>query len=105
MNATDLFAPHRDAWIATYGNKIATGPHIRLRAIPWVSNGQVTLWYPEFTRTINGRTLTVTVKPAIDGYSWNAASAHGPVRLGLPPVVESLDQVIAVIEHWAEVHS
>lgn len=25
------------------------------------------------------------------------------MRLALPPVVESLDQVIAAIEHWAEV--
>ena len=103
MNASDLFAPHRDAWISLYGNKIATGPNIKLRAIPWVSNGQVTHWYPECTRTIHGRTLTVAVKPAVDGFSWNAVTVHGPVRLGLPPVVESLDQVIAAIEHWAEV--
>lgn len=103
MNTTDIFAPHLEAWRNLYGNKIATGPRIRLRAIPWVNNGQVSLWYPEFTRTINGRTLTVTVKPAVDGFSWSTVIAHGPVRLGLPPVVESLDQVIAAIEHWAEV--
>lgn len=103
MNTTDIFAPHLEAWRNLYGNKIVTGPHIRLRAIPWVSNGQVTHWFPEFTRTINGRTLTVTVKPAVDGFSWSAVTVHGPVRLGLPPVVESLDQVIAAIEHWAEV--
>ena len=103
MNASDLFEPHKQAWIAMYGNKTAAGPHIRLRAIPWVSNGQVTHWFPEFTRTINGRTLTVHVKPAVDGFSWSAVTAQGPVRLGLPPVVESLDQVIAAIEHWAEV--
>lgn len=105
MNATDLFAPHRDAWIAMYGNKIATGPHIRMRAIPWVSNGQVTHWFPEFTRTIGTHTLTVQVKPAVDGFSWSATTIYGPARLALPPVVDSLDQVIAAIEHWAEVHS
>lgn len=88
-----------------YGNKIATGPHIRLRAIPWVSNGQVTHWYPEFTRTINGCTLTVVVKPAVDGFSWDARDHRGFVRLVLPPVVDGLDRVVAAIEQWAEVNA
>lgn len=103
MNTSDIFAPHLEAWRSTYGNKIATGPHIRLRAIPWVSNGQVTHWFPEFTRTIGGVTLTVQVKPAVEGFSWFAMDHRGHVRLALPPVVDSLDQVIAAIEHWAEV--
>ena len=103
MNASDLFEPHKQAWIAMYGNKTATGPHIRLRAIPWVSNGQVTHWFPEFTRTINGVTLTVHVKPAVDGFSWDARDHRGRVWLAAPAVVDSVDQVIAAIEHWAEV--